>query len=430
MVPAITGRLIILAVAFLTQPALHLVGTARGSQPIEPLLMRAAMEERRAFGLQSDSSHVLSLIASGSDLGRAETGMVLTRVEAEAINLQSRMDFASAVSESILPFARPRADFGGAYIDQLDGGRLVLLFTGADELRDRELRAREPDASLGITMLEVTHSYASLREAVEGMPDAWKSVFGEVPFFGAGIDVPRNAVRVEVDPGLLRSVQRAVGRLEAALGVPIGVVVGEPSEPAQTCPSRATCHTPMEAGALIRQSSTTCTMGFHIRIGSDEQLLSSGHCGYGSSTTWSMTNYGIIGTEQGTLFAPQGDDVMKVQMGDSQASEWIYGSTALVGGYRAPIFGEAICASLGVTNAVDCGTVSDDFKGYNISGTWGTYYVFGGDGQGLAIGGGDSGSPVYVRSGSQAIGIGVVSTAGQEYGLLSETLPIWGAVLV
>lgn len=171
-------------------------------------------------------------------------------------------------------------------------------------------------------------------------------------------------------------------------------------------------------------------MGFHIRIGSDEQFVTAGHCGYGPRTSSSMTGFGTIGAEAGTRFEPYGDDVMKVQMADSQASEWICGSTALVCGYRSPIYGEAICTSLGYSKKVDCGTVSDDFKGYHMDGAWGTYYVYGGDAQGLVIIGGDSGSPVYVRVGSQAIATGVVSTLGHEFGLMHETLPGWGAVEV
>ncbi len=50
--------------------------------------------------------------------------------------------------------------------------------------------------------------------------------------------------------------------------------------------------------------------------------------------------------------------------------------------------------------------------------------------QGLVLIDGDSGSPVYVCVGSQAIAIGVVSTAGQDFGLMYETLPGWGAVEV
>ncbi len=70
---------------------------------------------------------------------------------------------------------------------------------------------------------------------------------------------------------------------------------------------------------------------------------------------------------------------MKVQMADSQASEWIYGSLALVGGYRSPIYGEATGASLGHSKRADCGSVSDEFKGYHMDGDWGAYYVSGGD---------------------------------------------------
>jgi len=106
--------------------------------------------------------------------------VVLTRAESESIDLDSRMTFASAVSESVLPFARSRSDFAGAYIDQAAGGRLVVLFTGADDRRDAKLRALEPNPSLDMIIREVTHPYAALRHAVESMPEAWTSVYGEL----------------------------------------------------------------------------------------------------------------------------------------------------------------------------------------------------------------------------------------------------------
>ncbi len=49
--------------------------------------------------------------------------------------------------------------------------------------------------------------------------------------------------------------------------------------------------------------------------------------------------------------------------------------------------------------------------------------------QGLVLIDGDSGSPVYVCVGSQAIAIGVVSTAGQDFGPMYDTLPGWGGVV-
>ncbi|HEX7067571.1 MAG TPA: hypothetical protein VF295_05160, partial [Candidatus Limnocylindria bacterium] len=101
-----------------------------------------------------------------SDVGSSTTGMVLTRAESDAINLDSRMTFASAVSESVLPFARSRSDFAEAYIDQTAGGQLVVLFTVADDLRDAKLRALEPSRSLGMTIREVTHPYSALRHAI------------------------------------------------------------------------------------------------------------------------------------------------------------------------------------------------------------------------------------------------------------------------
>lgn len=73
------GRLAIFALVLLVQPSLGLAGVARGSTPISPTMLKAAIEERTAFGLRADPHYVETLIKSDSDVGSATTGMVLTR---------------------------------------------------------------------------------------------------------------------------------------------------------------------------------------------------------------------------------------------------------------------------------------------------------------------------------------------------------------
>lgn len=90
-------------------------------------------------------TYVESLILSGAaDAGRLRWGMALTRSEGEVIDFDHRMEFASAASESVLPFARARQDFAGAYVDQAAGGRLVLLFTAPDEELQEEIEVSAP----------------------------------------------------------------------------------------------------------------------------------------------------------------------------------------------------------------------------------------------------------------------------------------------
>jgi hypothetical protein len=341
------------------------------------------------------------------------------------------------VSEELLPFARSLPEFAGAYIDQTTGGSLVVMVTGRLSEVTADLRQLEPEANLGVRVVPAQTSYGALRKAVTSAWDVWDRIVATGGLLAVGIDVPSNTLRLEVEPAVLPGMATYAAAMGTALDVQVSVVVGAIGIPAvQTCSTRHRCYNPSETGTFIAQNRPGgtigfCAMGFHISIGTNEQFLSSGHCGYPAQNYWYQLDGPGWGNEAGTRFAPYGDDVMKVEFSDAQASDGIYGASPSVhvGGYRAPVYGEAVCASLPKQTGpvLDCGTVSDDFKSYSISGAWGTWIVYGGDSSGILVQQGDSGAPVFVLLGTQAVAIGVESMTGQEFALLSEFMPGWGA---
>lgn len=117
-------------------------------------------------------------------------------------------------------------------------------------------------------------------------------------------------------------------------------------------------------------------------------------------------------------------------MPDSEATNRIYGEVRRVAGRRDPLQGEAVCASLGNRNVIDCGTVGNANAEYNDDN--GLHIVNAADLTGVDIVAGDSGSPVYVRaSASQAIAVALAATSTSDMASkLNAPFAHWGAGVV
>src|SRR5450759_3019972 len=90
---------------------------------------RADIDARSAFGLPVDSDTMRLISQPGVDVGSGVWGIPLSAAEEKALDLSGRMAFAEAVSEDLLPFAKSLPSYGGAWIDQLAGGGLVVALT-------------------------------------------------------------------------------------------------------------------------------------------------------------------------------------------------------------------------------------------------------------------------------------------------------------
>lgn len=397
-----------------------------------PEAIATAASERATYGLPADSSTVAALLGSNRDVGSARWGIALTAEEEAALDLPARMAFANALSERVLPFAQSLSTYGGAYIDQQQGGRLVVLLTERDQAVEEELGRRMPSPSLGLHITEVAHSEASLMEALTGARAAWDRIAPAVTLVRVGLDTMNNQLLATVRLTDVSEARAAAMELTRELGVPVAVAAGEEDQDVD-CTSRNHCHDPYKAGINIYKgvvdSVPECTMGFHIRIGTDEQFVTAGHCGYSGSNEWYEPVLGRIGIEQATLYVQNGQDIMRLSMFDVQASDDIYAASSDITGSGTPVLNETVCASKGTSNEVDCGTVSVLWMSWTSS-TAG-YTVWGGDTSGIAnIIGGDSGSPIYRNVGSGAIAIGVINTAGGLFARLDTSLDDWAASVV
>lgn len=394
------------------------------------------VSQRSTYGLPTDPGTLEALTKPGADVGTRTWGFPMSAAEEERLDLNGRIRFADAVSRTVLPLAQSLPTYGGAYIDQRADGSLVVLLTALDPDVVQAIIALAPADSREVRVVQVRHTQAELRTAVD---QAWTTLPSAIEgsIQGIGVDTMRNGIRVTVAGGGQAADQPAASQT-ASLdgGIPVFVETG-PTSQETVCNNRNDCHTPLRAGVVVRNntasSTGTCTMGFHIRIGTDEQWLTAGHCGCAyTATDWHHTGLGLVGNEVARMTnLAQPKDIMRVQMADAQASALVYGHSGEMGQSVLPVVNEAVFGSMGIANTVMSGTIKDDWT------SWHSEYcnktMYGGDTNLVQIPG-DSGSPIYRRwsFGGEwyitPIGVGVMATG--QFGRVKDAQDYWGFTVV
>lgn len=285
----------------------------------------------------------------------------------------------------------------------------MILLTVLDGAETERLRELDPDPGRGLRIVQVANSYAELVKAIDGASDALREVVPKATLVGAAVDEAANAAHLYVLPGEGPEVRAASSKLQALLGV--DVIVDElPMGHDAVCSNRDNCANPMKAGIRIHRGSTTstwyCTQGFIVVDGTDEQILTSGHCGVGTNNNWYHPAYGTSAfggeispnTPDGTLYGPNGRDVMRVRFPDAQSTVSIYGQSEAIDMEqdRVPLQGEAIWFSGAstTTNPVRAGTVESAWWHWTSEKC--SCEVYGGRGSWTPVLG-DSGGPAYSR---------------------------------
>lgn len=387
-----------------------------------------AMSERRSLGLPSDLDTVNALLNSGADVGTPRWGIPMTAEEEITVDPAGRMAFANDVYRRVIPFVESLPTFAGAYMDQMHDGRFVVLLTERDATIETQIERMMPPVTRGLVISLGSRPYAELAAAADEVWRLWPALLPAVPLEGVAVDVHDGVIALAAS-NAVAATELALQQLEDQLGVPVEFGLDNSGVEA-VCNGPDNCHTPMRAGIRIRQGSTSgsiCTMAFHITKNGDEQFLTAGHCGYSGSNNWYHQSYGLIGSEQATLYVPNGKDAMRVQMPDSQASRLLYLSVRVIDSARNPILGEMACATLGNSNRIDCGYVS------NINTAWTGdacgCTIVGADVNDIAIIGGDSGSPIVAGSGSSAPAIGIVNRTDGRFAKMQDVIASFGFAL-
>lgn len=394
------------------------------------------LEQRQAYGLKTDDATMAEFSLPGVDVATAEWGFPMTAAELSALDLNGRIRFADEVSESVMPLVRALPEFAGAYVDQLGDGSIVIMLTRSDPATVNDILARSPQGTRSLRVVQAKHSETELIQALEALRSTWAALEPAVPVLTAGLETRRNGLVVGVSRPNVSLAHGIAERTAAKLGVPLFVQIAEPAADT-VCTDRDHCYTPLRAGVVIRNntpnSGGTCTMGFHITIGTDEQFLTAGHCGCAyTAEDWHHMGLGFIGNEAGTMTnLATKKDIMKVQMSDVQASALMYADSGDMGDGALPILNETVFASLGISNLKKSGTVTSTWTNWTSNFCGAT--MWGGD-TNISTTSGDSGSPIYRRfsfGGEWYITpIGVGSRSTGEFGRVRDALDHWGATVV
>lgn len=428
-----------IVVAITSSPSAAILGADQGVDA-------AMLAERAVYGLPTDSAAIRALAAD--DVGTPQWGVAMTSSESSLVNMNARISFADAVDLVVLPALRKLPSFGGAWIDQLNDGELVVQLTKDEPEAKAAATARLPEQSRGLRFETVMHSEADLVGALSIASDLWTK-WSSVRPISMAVDTPQNALIVEV-----LDVDAAVAKADAAsiadaVGISIAVDSSAISRPTDiACTDREHCSDPYEAGVLIHEGGTSgeppCTLAFPIVVGTDIQVLTAGHCAYYGSV-WYHKGEGRVGSVQANQWQANGRDILRLSMYDVQASESVYGFVSppswnpeqynAINGY--PIANETLCVSLGRSNRSDCGTVTSTAKKY-WSDTIG-FWVFGANMNGLTPQpiDGDSGSPVhrsyeYTGPGTphwRHTAVGVLTTEFGDFAKINDSLAVWNATI-
>jgi hypothetical protein len=390
------------------------------------------VEARRRLGFPADLAHVERLRGSLEDMGSAEFGIPMTAPERQ--EWDRRAAIQALLDERVEAAVRARADFAGLYIDQLAGGQVVLLTTGDPAAARAELEAVEPRLADDLVVRRVAVSEVELGAALRQLAGDTDRLFPGIAVHSGAVDLPNTALVVRVSADDLADAQAGAEAASASLGgIPVRVEVGEPPV-ARACTDPEHCTHPMRAGTVIRKGSAfsgyPCTMGFHIKRGtSGREMLTAGHCGTTGSNSWYHRGWGYqrsIGSEQATLYRHNGVDIMRVNIYDTQYSQHVYSKSGAITSAGWPLVGATVCARRGWRKVIDCGTVADADTFWTIEGS--TYRLFGAGAGGIAIIGGDSGSPVWQHGQSKAVGIMSAGSSSHVYfGRVQDALDAWNA---
>lgn len=387
-----------------------------------------ATAARALFGWPTDAE-TLERLRSGSDIGSAKWGIAMTA--AEEIDLQGRMAIEQTLGEALIPFVQSLPSSGGVWIDQVNAGTLVVMLTTSDEAITAKVTELLPALNRGLVFELVDDSEKDLETAAHAAEKAWSELGSNARLLGVTVDIPENNLVLRFSEGDLLGATKSVGAIQARLGVSVSTEVDQVAVDA-ACTTRANCYTPLKPGIHVHNdgmptgNGNICTMGFHISIGTDEQFVTSGHCGLRDpENDWNHSvNYGFVGNEIGNLIGPGGYDIMRVGLLDSQATTLIYDQAGTMTGWAAPSVGMAISVSLGWgSNMKKTGTVTAATTSWTSSVCGCT--VWGGDASWTTIGG-DSGSPVYRVVGSSLIAIGANSNVPGNFAKMVDAWTGWG----
>jgi hypothetical protein len=242
----------------------------------------ASMHFRLTFGLRADPDYVALAAKGGPDFNNLDWGVPLSA--AEASEMQRRLDVQHSLTAAI-QYASAQPSYAGAYIDQLQGGMPVFLFTDVAAVDPSKLTAEvDPSSKLAIgaatrTLQELTATQARVSDARDGLR-------------AVGIDVTSVSTNVQTNQVEIRVAnlnEKTAGALREL--APDAVLVDSKRPLADAC-SITSCPPPtgIIGGLYIIESGTHyCTSGWvgkRLDVSGVTALVTAGHCVRGGALDW------------------------------------------------------------------------------------------------------------------------------------------------
>jgi len=308
----------VLLVGLIIGAAIALSATSSGAQaqleePVVSFLEVGLDEAQQTF---SRSSVGLPERVSGPIARESieEYGLELTDSELRELRLREAVR-AQVSREKVADALGDR--FGGMFTDHEGGGNLVVLVAG-DQRQVAEAQAMiesmttDKEAASRIETRQVDYSFDELETLTHNIAD---EVVGKQRLLeGVGIEVTTNSLFVVMSPQVSREkdgaqAMDAVTRVLANsrsfnADLSITVEVGENSDSACTVRHNCGGTSNRRGGVDIQHATDTreCTSGFAVIEGSDEDIITAGHCWFGTNsgeieTGTGAQNFGFLSNE-------------------------------------------------------------------------------------------------------------------------------------
>lgn len=419
---------------------------------------------RGVYGLNASRDYVAKLAGSPADVGSAEYGVPLTRAEVKELDIYGRTNYSLALQNKVLPYVESLPTYAGEWLDQKDGGKLVVMLTKRQDSVIDGVRSRLPKSSKGVRFEIVESSYDELLTALERAPAVVQELAPGGRYSMGEVNIQKNRLDITVTAPAAESLTAKGAALEARLGVSVKVKTGPQTKQVENCGNGTNvynCWNPLRAAIRVKwktwDNSWICSMGFHIEKNGNPEWLTAGHCvkhpntgsnppSYASNemfhskwyhNTSGNTNTVVkVGNMQATLYtdSKQIDAARIAFLHDDEVSNRIYGTGTpyVMGGAKWPLVGDKLWGR-GATTI----HISEDWQGdpskrppqaysgfvkVKNANWWsetGGRYVYGATMGGFTPEKGDSGGAIY----SKTVLADGTTKKYNPYGIINDTYP-------
>lgn len=368
----------------------------KAEKEIDSLVIKKNQDFREQFGLSTDESVIKEALKNN----KSKYDMALT--ESETIEFDKRMKLQKDFPEKIKDIEKELSQtVESVYIDQLDGGRLVVGFK--DENLVSKMNLKKEYSSNEVKFKHIKYSTSDLKNKKEEIVNARNDLESKgIRIVGVGLSIEEEKVVIEIE----NPTTEDIATLNSLFGEEsIKIEKGEMKEPFDRASNK---YRPVAAGAQFNPQGYFCTVGFSAKDSSNNNyLVTAGHCIDGSGLkvyqsydpnattrligTTANESYNWNTKADAGLVSVSSTHTTSYLLSNQTTADMIISARQL-NDYE----GLLVCLSLGETNSHFCTKITDtDWEGLYNDLVWLKNQRKTASGAKK----GDSGSPVYASCG-------------------------------